>query len=377
MIVTRRWHRRLALLGWVVAVLLVHQWGVQQLKAWQPMATSAPPRLAVNLVQRASVRTAPPPKAKPTLAPRPAPAAGVRALVQAPEPAASAAPLSPPEPPASAAAPVIAVVADAASAPASSVGPLDAVSTPASAPAWAASSPRAGDAPGPEWPLSTQLRYSLVGHYNGPVHGDAEVEWLRQGARYQVRLRVAVGPKYTPFLQRRLSSDGVLTAQGIQPQRYDETTQLLWRTNQSATVLLAGQQVRLGNGQTVPAPPGTQDSASQFVHLTWLLLTGREPATAGHVITLPVALPQQLSPWRYEVVGDEVVTTALGRLPAVHLRPLPPHPRGALVAEVWLAPGFQYLPAQIRIAQDDGVWVLLTLAETPLQEAPAENPRTP
>jgi hypothetical protein len=368
-----RWPRRLALLAWVVAVLLVHQWGVQQFKSWQPLAASAPPRLAVNLVQRASVRTVAPPKAQPPAAAKPVPAAGGSASVPPPEPAASVAPVSLPESPASAAATVIAKVADAASAAPSAALP----SAAASAPAWAASSPRPGDAPGPEWPLSTQLRYSLVGNYNGPVHGDAEVEWLRQGARYQVRLRVAVGPKYAPFLQRRLSSDGVLTASGIQPKRYDETTQLLWRTSHSATVLLAGQQVRLGQGQTVPAPPGTQDSASQFVHLTWLLLTGREPATAGHVITLPVALPQQLSPWRYEVVGDEVVTTPLGRLPAVHLRPLPPHPPGALVAEVWLAPGFQYLPAQIRIAQDNGVWVLLTLAEAPLQEAPPENQRTP
>ena len=52
----------------------------------------------------------------------------------------------------------------------------------------------AGSALGAEWPRSLRLKYRLNGHYRGPVFGEAEVEWLRQGLRYQVRLRVQVAP---------------------------------------------------------------------------------------------------------------------------------------------------------------------------------------
>lgn len=231
--------------------------------------------------------------------------------------------------------------------------------------------------PGPEWPLSTQLRYAVVGHYQGPVHGDAEVEWLRQGHRYQVRLRVGIGPRLAPFGQRRLVSEGRLTASGIAPQRYDEETQMLWRAGRRSTLRIEGGELSLTDGRRATAPAGTQDSASQFVHLTWLLLTGREPAREGHVIAVPLALPQGLSTWRYENLGLVDLDTALGRIPAWHLRPQGPVPAGALAAQVWLAPSYQYLPVQIRIEHSEGVWLTLTLAEPPLQEAPApDNSKT-
>jgi hypothetical protein len=105
------------------------------------------------------------------------------------------------------------------------------------------------------------------------------------------------------------------------------------------------------------------------------LLTGREPARPGHVITVPLALPGSVGPWRYELLGSETLDTALGPLAAWHLKPQGPLPANALAAQVWLAPSYQYLPVQIRIEQGDGLWLLLTLAAPPLQEAaPPDNP---
>ena len=312
-------------------------------------------------------------RATPVPAPRPGPQPTITAPVPAPT-AASASAVPPAEPEASA--PTLQPPPVAASAlPA----PALAAAEPASAPASAAQAQHAregADAPGPEWPLSTQLRYTVVGHVQGPVHGDAEVEWLRQGARYQVRLRVGIGPRLAPFGQRRLVSAGRITPRGIAPERYDEETQILWRTPRGFSVRFEGGDVVLAQGQRLPSPAGVQDSASQFVHLTWLLLTGREPARTGHVITVPLALPGSLGPWRYEVVGDSSLDTALGPVRAWHLRPQAPLPPNALAAQVWLAPSYQYLPVQIRIEQGDGLWLLLTLAAPPLQEAvPADNPQ--
>ena len=71
-----------------------------------------------------------------------------------------------------------------------------------------------------EWPPSTQLSYRLRGNYRGTVTGRARVEWLRDGRRYQVHLEVAVGPGFAPLISRTMSSEGVLTPQGIQPERW-------------------------------------------------------------------------------------------------------------------------------------------------------------
>ncbi len=341
--------------AWVLLVSAVHLAVVRWLGAWVPMHASPPPRLSVQLSQRMQA-TAPP-----MAAPRPKPKmpAGTVPTLVGPADAASAVP-------------ELAAAAPDAPLPSPPSASAPALNDEAGPPA--AHSRDGTDAPGPEWPLSTQLRYQVLGNYQGPVHGDAEVEWLRQGRRYQVRLRVGIGPKLTPIGQRRLISEGRLTPAGIAPERYDEETQFLWRTARHATVRIEGASATLPQGREIPVPLGVQDSASQFVHLTWLLLTGREPAKAGHVIALPLALPQGVSFWRYELVEQVELETALGRIAAWHLRPQPPFPPGTLAAQVWLAPSYQYLPVQIRIEQGEGVWMTLTLAEPPLQEAvPPDN----
>ena len=53
----------------------------------------------------------------------------------------------------------------------------------------------------------------LTGNVRGPVEGQARVEWLRTGTRYQVHLDVSVGPSFAPMVTRQLSSDGEITEQ--------------------------------------------------------------------------------------------------------------------------------------------------------------------
>ena len=230
--------------------------------------------------------------------------------------------------------------------------------------------------PGPEWPLSTRLDYLLSGNYRGPVTGSASVEWLRQGSHYQVRLVLSIGGLIT----RSMVSDGVLTAHGIEPRRYDEETNVLLMAPRHAAMVFDGQQLRFANGSLRPQPAGVQDSASQFVHLTWLFLTGRKPMQVGMTVDLPLALPRKLYEWRYEVLAQEAVETKMGPLPAWHLRPARGEAaimNGDLLADVWLAPTLQYLPVRILIHQDPQTFIDLTLAKPPLQAAdPSADPAT-
>ncbi|MEO6278333.1 DUF3108 domain-containing protein [Roseateles sp.] len=319
-----------------------------------------PPRMQVEFVQEMAmqapvrVRVVPPPPApQPERAAAPAAAA---AMAQAASEAASA-----PEPaPESMPEPTPERVAEAASAPAEA----------ASSVAQAASAAE----PGAEWPLSTRLTYALTGNYRGPVYGEAQVEWLRKGNEYQVHLDVAVGPSFAPFITRRMSSQGQLTSEGIAPQRYDEETKFILGDARRASIFFLPAEVQLATGQRQPTQRGAQDSASQFVQLTWLFMTGREPLQAGRIVQFPLALPRKQYAWQYEVLGEAVLDTPMGPVASWHVRPTAQTRAqvggGDLVAEAWLAPSLQYLPVRLVIRQDEQTYIDLMLKSAPLQAAP-------
>ncbi|MFT7721710.1 MAG: DUF3108 domain-containing protein [Roseateles sp.] len=324
-----------------------------------------PPRLQVEFVREMAMQV-PPARSRP---PPPAPAA----RRPAPEAAAPEPPASAPEPVPE---PVPAPEPQPELMPASAPGALAA----AAAPPASAAGPEAPPEPGPEWPLSTRLSYRLTGYYRGEVHGQAQVEWLRRGHDYQVHLDVDVGPGFAPLITRRMSSQGRLTPQGIAPQRYDEATRVLVGEGRRASVFFQGGEVQLASGARQPVPAGAQDSTSQFVQLTWLFLTGREPLQAGHRVRFPLVLPQRQYAWTYEVVGEAAVDTPLGPVLAWHLRPVRPPGGGVLAAEVWLAPSLQYLPVRLVIRQDAQTHIDLRLQHAPLQaapESPDDSPRRP
>ncbi len=228
-----------------------------------------------------------------------------------------------------------------------------------------------------EWPPSTRLSYLLSGNYRGPVEGQARVEWRLSGQRYQVSLEVAVGPTFAPFVTRQLQSDGLVTAAGLEPQRYDESTQVALRAPRRLTITMEPEHVRLPSGRQVPRPSGVQDSASQFVHMTWLFTMQPERLRAGTLLQIPLALPRHVEVWTYEVLGAERIGTPMGELDTVHVRPLrPARAAGAaagagsdLVAEFWVAPTLQNLPVRILIRQDEETYVDLHLERLP-QQAP-------
>jgi len=341
----------------VLAVLMLHLLLGQEVQRIQDGWVSEgpppmPPRMQVAMVREMPLQAPPSPRAPAPRSHRPA---------QPKKPVAVAAtPASAPSTPESEArpAPASEVAAQAASAP---VEPV--------AVGQAASEPNDGE-PGPEWPLSTRLSYVLTGNYRGPVSGQAQVEWLRKGRDYQVHLDVGVGPGFAPLITRRMSSQGLLTPEGIAPQRYDEETKVILSDARRATVFFLGSEVQLAGGMREPAARGAQDSASQFVQLTWLFLTGREPLQAGRTVQFPLVLPRRQYAWQYEVVGEETLDTPMGPLNSWHLKPTRVPAGGDLAAEVWLAPSLQYLPVRLVIRQDAETYIDLMLKSAPLQAAP-------
>jgi len=326
--------------------------------------TALPSRIEVTFSRELQPAAAPP------VPPRPA----VRAAAAArppPPPASAPLPARAEPPPPETADPVLAQAAPRTESP---PGPLPDATAPAPAgqaearPAEAPSAPAVPGPPAFEWPPSTRLSYRLSGNYRGPVEGQARVEWRAEGGRYQVQLELGIGPQFAPLVTRRLTSDGLITADGLVPRRYDEVTEAILREPRRFTILFDDDRVRLPSGQAVARPPGVQDSASQFVHLTWLFTTRQGLLQPGQSIDVPLALPRRLDVWTYDVLGEEVLATPVGEVAAVRVRPRrEPRPGGDLIAEIWVAPTLQNLPVRILIRQDAQTFVDLLLERLPQQ----------
>lgn len=341
-------------------------------------AGEMPDRIHVTYVRE--LELAPPPVAAPVvvaaLAPKPTAAAAKPAAAPASAPA--SAPLPTPQDEAALRERALAwVAAHAASAPASMpAAPAEesvAASPPASAPdatALAAASPAsaASDAAAVafNWPVSTRLTYALSGNYRGEVLGDAQVEWVRAGTRYQVHVDIGVGARFAPLITRRMSSEGELAGDRLRPSRYDEDTRVLLRPPRRVTILLGPDEIALPNGVKLPRAPDVQDAASQFIQLAAHFTTHPELLKAGNAIEILIVLRNRVGLFTYDVIGRDETATPFGVLDTVHLKPRDIKDRGnVLTAEIWFAPQLRYLPVRIRIEQDPATYVDLVIARRP------------
>jgi hypothetical protein len=224
-----------------------------------------------------------------------------------------------------------------------------------------------------EWPVSTRMRYTLTGDFRGEVHGDAQVEWIRAGSRYQVHLDVSVGL----LASRRMSSDGDITPEGLAPRRYDQETKLAFNDANRTAVRFEGDRILLANGRVIPRWPGVQDTVSQFVQLTWMFDTQPQRLRVGHSVDIALAMPRNVSIWTYDVVEEETLYTPFGEIQAFHLKPRrEPRAGGDMTVDIWIAPQLRHLPVRFRIRPDAEAYFDLMLDRRPELAAP-EQPRKP
>ncbi len=343
--------RRVAAVALVVLVIAVHLFVTQRVA--QRMAEFAtqramPPRISVTYVRE--LELAPPPVAAPVVV---APAPPRRRATAAP---AAAGPASAP------------IAAEAEPAPKiESAAPAVAEAPPASAPATdqASAAPAAAPAPDAEafqWPASTRLTYQLTGNYRGEINGDAQVEWVRVGTRYQVHVDVGLGP----VISRRMTSEGELVGDRLVPSRYDEVTKVLFREPRRVTILMGPEEIVLATGTRVERAAGVQDAASQFIQLTAMFTTRPDLLQAGSSVEMLLALRNRVGSWTYDVLGEEDIATPIGPLATYHLKPRRVISGGnELSAEIWFSPQLRYLPVRLRIRQDAETFVDLVLSRRP------------
>jgi len=205
-----------------------------------------------------------------------------------------------------------------------------------------------------QWPGDTRLSYKLGGNYRGELHGDARVLWQREGTRYHTSVQLDVGL----LLSMSLTSQGEITAAGLQPGVYEE------QVGKRRRGVRLGEDVRLDNGERVSRPAAVQDAASQFVELSHRLATGQIKAVPGSQINFWLARPGGVDEWTYDVVGEETLhLPRLGAVQALHLKPRAlAKPRGPISAEIWFAPTLQFLPVRIRLTQGPDTYIDLLVS---------------
>lgn len=370
--------RRAAWLALLAVVVLAHAVVTRQVAQRMVdlnLDKAMPARIEVAYVRE--LEPSAPPAFAPTVPAAVAPSARAAApqrAASAPEARPKALKKPPPEPVVAEAAPVrpdrdpepAARVAEAASAPAPAASAAPVELAEAAGPAIPASAASGASGQPFEWPASTRVSYGLTGHVRGEVTGDAQVQWVRAGTRYQVHLDLTVGPAFAPVLTRRMSSDGELTEDGLSPRRYDEDTQVAFRERRRLTMHFEPDAVVLANGERHERLPGVQDTASQFVQLSHLFSTRPELLRVGGTVEVPLALPRKIDRWIYDVLGEELLQTPFGPLPTFHLKPRRVAQKGGdLVAEIWFAPQLRYLPVRIRIQQDPQTFIDLMIARRP------------
>ncbi len=331
----------------LLAVLLGHALVLQWL-AWQAQEQAALKLMAAPMFTRLlqpAAPVAPPPVAvtKPARVRAPRPATIEAVASSTPAEVTTTAPAPVPATETVAAEPAQATPT-AALTPAEEVATTPTPTVPAPT-ATATASPSPSPATLDSWPGDTRLSYRVGGYFRGELHGDARVQWQRQGDRYQTRIDIDLGP-----VSVVMTSQGQVTEQGLAPSAYEET-----RVGKRRSAQLQERQVTLSDGSQVPRPDGVQDTASQFVELSHRFASGQLPLEVGRSVSLWLARPGGVDYWTYDVVKKEVLQTPqLGAVEAFHLKPRPlANARGNITAEMWFAPSLQYLPVRILVTAGD------------------------
>ena len=344
---------------------------VSEVRLTEPPAAPPAPAMVQAAAPQAAAAAPKKAKPKPTKPPKVAKAASQPdEAASKPEVLADAASATQPSPePAASAAATSALAASAsANAPASTANSAVAA---ASVPSMGASGPNSGRAF--VWPQATKVSYKLEGYFRGPVSGQASVEWVRQDSRYQVHIDASIGPSFAPLGSWRLTSEGEIQPQGLHPKLYENTNRLLIKTSAPRLIKLEEDEVTHTDGKRYPRPPEVQDPASFMIQLAYQFTLRPDLLKPGSSFALNVVTLRKLEQLTFDVVGNDVVRTPIGDVPTVHVRPRKTvTDGGALPADVWFAPGLQYLPVRIDIKMSDDVYMDMQMNRAP-QQAPGEG----
>lgn len=194
-----------------------------------------------------------------------------------------------------------------------------------------------------------RLRYDVTLQARGfALAGQGVLAWRNDGLTYEARLEL------TSLAGARIQqSQGRITPQGLEPERYTERA----RREEATTFNRPAGQVAFSGGQPQAAwMPGMQDRLSLQLQLGALLAADEAARQAGHVLEIPVATTHDAMAWQFRVEGMEELRLPGGHQRTWRLQRLPRDPADQKL-ELWLAPSQAYVPVRLRLTQAGGDWL--------------------
>ncbi|MDH0863718.1 hypothetical protein [Mitsuaria sp. GD03876] len=171
--------------------------------------------------------------------------------------------------------------------------------------------------------------------------GEATLRFRIDDGRYELTLERRAGDRALPAWH----SDGLVGAQGLQPERHRvtrrdrERERLVFDRTSAPPALLVG-------ARAFPLPAGTQDRLSWWLQLSALMAAEPDPHI-GLRLRLPVAGPAGVHDWDFEVAERDGDRWLLRR----HWSRGPGRP--ALQWSAWLDRQRGFLPVELRFSLDD------------------------
>lgn len=209
--------------------------------------------------------------------------------------------------------------------------------------------------------------------------GAATMTWHTDGSRYQASVEAGVSLLVTRLNLLVLRSAGTIDDHGIAP---DKVTEKRARRAETATHFNRHGDAGDGQGQggaragtisfsasasSYPLLPGAQDKATVPFQLAGI---GRADVNQfGSAIDIQVGEDKTADIFRFQLVGEEELETKLGKLVTWHLT-RPPKPGSySSRLDIWLAPGLQWYPVQIRNTEASGALTTQTIATIKTEES--------
>ena len=193
-------------------------------------------------------------------------------------------------------------------------------------------------------PGSALLRYEVSSN-KLPFTVNGVFNWQQNGSTYEAQL------SYSAFgFSRSQTSRGTVSATGLAPERFADKL----RNEVAAHFNKTTKKVTFSaNTPDVALLPGAQDRLSVLIQLGAHIAAAPERFPEGTALSFQTIGPRDGAMWLFTVQGSEHLTLPGGELPTLKLVRNPRQDYDQKV-ELWLAPTLGYLPARIRITEQNG-----------------------
>ncbi len=196
--------------------------------------------------------------------------------------------------------------------------------------------------------------------------GSASMTWHTDGSRYDASVEAGVSLLVTRVNLLVLRSEGVIDDFGIAPVRITEK-----RTRRAETATHFNREQGTitfsASERSYPLLTGAQDKATVPFQLGGI---GRADVNQfGGDIDLQVGDEKEATIFRFQLVGEEELDTKMGKVVTWHLTRPPKPGTYSSRLDIWLAPGMNWYPVQMRNTEASGALTTQTVANITMTES--------